>query len=443
MKHCPLLIPALLLALCCGAQTFDGTDLAGIESIVRDVESSSERWRQEAEERIREHRMADLNLTVLQGGEPVSNAVVRVKLLRHAFRFGGIVNPKVMVNGLGALSGKEYRELFLNFGFNTTGFNNGLKYKLRRSYEALIPEQLEWFADHQIPVRGHCLIWPGRDHMDKEMFQLVALCKKSPSSRNKEKLQRMCEEQIKLWAPKWNVFEWDVINETRGNHDVADLIGEEVYAEWFKLARKYSVDPAAGLYLNENRVVSDPEPGVRTAKMTLYIDTVEKLLNRGAPVTGLGLQSRFHSMIPAETIYERLCLLGKLNLPIAATEFEIGKTVEGELNKAIMTERVMTIYFSYPLANGIYAWTLLPSGSEGETGRNILEGNGHPNLRGKVWLYLMKNRWMTDEKLAADENGNVSVRGFLGDYEITVEHNGRTQTVPLTLDKALRQTIRL
>ena len=37
-----------------------------------------------------------------------------------------------------------------------------------------------------------------------------------------------------------------------------------------------------------------------------------------------------------------------------------------------------------------------------------------------VWMYLMKNRWWTDESLTTDANGMVKLRGFKGDYMVTV-----------------------
>ncbi|CAA6691246.1 Unannotated [Lentimonas sp. CC19] len=433
-----------LLALSLSAEDrYSGADLTGIEPIVSAVQQSAEPWRAEADQRIRQHRMADLQLTVLKSGRPVSNAHVRVRLVNHAFQFGGIVNAKRMAAGTGELSAGQYRQTFLDFGFNHAGFNNGLKYKLRKGNEHLIPEQLEWFGAHEIPVRGHCLIWPGRDHMSREMTVLVKRCKADPSEQNKQALKQMCEMQVADWAAKWDVFEWDVINETRGNFDVAKLLGEEVYIDWFNIARANCVQPHAGLYLNENRVISDTDPEVRSKKMVLYMKEVVQLLKQDAPLTGLGLQSRFHAMTPPETIYQRLCLLAGSRLSMTATEFEIGSNVEGELNKAIMTERVMTVYFSHPSVNGIYAWTLMPSGFEKAAERHILDEQGAPNLRGKVWLYLMKQRWNTDSQLTTDEDGRVGLRGFLGDYEITVENEGGMQVIPLTLSEDLQQVIRL
>lgn len=224
---------------------------------------------------------------------------------------------------------------------------------------------------------------------------------------------------------------------------MAELLGDEVYADWFRLAREHAVQGDAGLYLNENRVVSDTDPEVRSKKMLLYAKEVAKLLKAEAPITALGLQSRYHAMTPPETIYERLNLLAGFGLPMAATEFEIGSKIEGDLNKAIMAERVMTLDFSHPSVNGIYAWTLMPSNFEKGEGREILDASGAPNLRGKVWLYLMKQRWDTDFKGLTDRAERTSLRGFLGDYDITVEHDGRVRTFPLTVESDTQQVIQL
>ena len=89
-------------------------------------------------------------------------------------------------------------------------------------------------------------------------------------------------------------------------------------------------------------------------------------------------------------------------------------TIGDELEKAGMTERVMTVLFSHRLVNGIYAWTIM------SRDRAIVEASGRLNLRGKVWMHLMKNRWWTDETLSTDANGTVNLRGFKGDYTILV-----------------------
>ena len=152
--------------------------------------------------------------------------------------------------------------------------------------------------------------------------------------------------------------------------------------------------------------------------MKRFEGEVRYLLDNGAPLSALGFQSRFAKQISPETLYRRLEYFEKFNLPIAATEFEIKNTLGSEQAKAVMTEQAMTVLFSHRLVNGIYAWTIRAGGRNGD--RAIVNSDGTLNLRGKVWMYLMKNRWWTDESLTTDANGTVKLRGFKGDYTVLV-----------------------
>ena len=50
---------------------------------------------------------------------------------------------------------------------------------------------------------------------------------------------------------------------------------------------------------------------------------------------------------------------------------------------------------------------------------------------------LIQKRWHTEAELEANENGEVSFRGFFGDYdvEITIGGKAKKQTVSLSRDK--------
>jgi hypothetical protein len=58
------------------------------------------------------------------------------------------------------------------------------------------------------------------------------------------------------------------------------------------------------------------------------------------------------------------------------TLFEMKNTLGSEQAKAVMTERAMTVLFSHKLVNGIYAWTIMASGSKEST--QAEEGNDDP-----------------------------------------------------------------
>ena len=59
--------------------------------------------------------------------------------------------------------------------------------------------------------------------------------------------------------------------------------------------------------------------------------------------------------------------------------------------------------------------------------------DGRLKLRGKVWMYLMKNRWWTDATLTTDANGMVTLRGFKGDYTVTFGKEDATGSTDLQL----------
>ena len=71
-----------------------------------------------------------------------------------------------------------------------------------------------------LSIRGHNLIWPDGNICMKMQY----LLKKIPKL-----LRLFCENQIKDYVSKWDVDEWDVINEPRVNQDVQKVIGKEAW----------------------------------------------------------------------------------------------------------------------------------------------------------------------------------------------------------------------
>jgi len=58
-------------------------------------------------------------------------------------------------------------------------------------------------------------------------------------------------------------------------------------------------------------------------------------------------------------------------------------------------------------------------------------------------MYLMKSRWWTDETLTSDADGNVKLRGFKGDYTMTLGDDSANSPVELQLtgDQKLKMTL--
>jgi hypothetical protein len=101
------------------AQVYDGSDVEGIEVIVKKLQDKAD-WRAAAEKRIDAIRKSDLSIQVVGAdGAPLEGANVRVTLTKHAFTFGGVI----MANTF------EKSEPLIKDFFNQLGFGIGLKFK--------------------------------------------------------------------------------------------------------------------------------------------------------------------------------------------------------------------------------------------------------------------------------------------------------------------------
>jgi hypothetical protein len=58
---------------------------------------------------------------------------------------------------------------------------------------------------------------------------------------------------------------------------------------------------------------------------------------------------------------------------------------------------------------------------------------------GEAYLDLLFNEWWTDEQALADADGVTTVRGFKGDYEVSVSAAGHTVSVDSTLSSGGEQ----
>lgn len=54
---------------------------------------------------------------------------------------------------------------------------------------------------------------------------------------------------------------------------------------------------------------------------------------------------------------------------------------------------------------------------------------------GEAWIELVREQWWTDESGTTDNDGNYLVRGYCGDYRVTVAHDGRSGTADAVLGR--------
>lgn len=382
-------------------------------------------WRAEAAARIEKHRKADLAIVVVDAaGKPVPDAEVRVEMTRHAYWFGAAVYTHRWEEQ--SPVGERFRAEILR-NFNHVMPENSLKWQaLEGDYGPGARERtqrfVKWAKAHGLHTHGHVLVWPGKAYMPKAYLHLLD---KDRAPELRKAINDHIRRTIADFKP--GIDEWQVVNELWGNRDFTNVLGEAEVAEWFKLA--HELYPEAPLYINDYGII-DEYLNERSPHLVAYEKTIGDLLAKGVPISGIGSQSHFGTFAtPPETVYVILERLARFGLPIQTTEFDVH--IRDEQLQADYLRDYLTVFFSHPSTVGFAHWGFW-EGQHWKPFAALLRKDFSEKPNMKVWRDLVYNQWWTRESLKTDASGRATVRGFLGDYQITVAG----QDVPTTLPKA-------
>ncbi|MBN1998061.1 endo-1,4-beta-xylanase [candidate division KSB1 bacterium] len=379
-------------------------------------------WRKEAAARIDQYRKGDIKIIVKTGpGLAVDNAQISVKMQKHAYKFGSAVAAsRLMENSQDA---KKYREVILNY-YNRVVMENDLKWAPWEdtNRRTMTLEALDWLRDNDIEIRGHCLVWPGWSRMPDDLEE-----HKDDLAYLTTRVNEHILEEVD--ALKGYLVDWDVINEPYWNHDLMDLLGDDIMIDWYKTAN--SMDSNTHLYLNDNNIIS--AAGLDKTHQEHFYNTVQFLLDNNAPIHGLGTQCHFgNNVTPPVRILEILNRLAEFGLEIQTTEFDIDSQ-DSELQTAY-TRDFMTAYFSHPATVGIIMWGFW-AGQHWKPEAALYDENWNIQPHGQAWLDLVTKEWWTDETGLTNPLGEYQSRGFLGDYQFQVKYNDTTIHHTFTLTR--------
>ena len=152
---------------------------------------------------------------------------------------------------------------------------------------------------------------------------------------------------------------------------------------------------------------------------------------RGSPIGGLGMQSHFGNFLSAPpdvlAMLDRFSVFG---LPIQATEFDVN--LKDEVVQADYLRDFMTALFSHPQVNAILMWGFW-EGQHWLPDAALFRKNWQVKPNGIMWSNLVFKEWWTTTNAVADATGNATVRGFKGDYELTISTPNQTRTVATSL----------
>lgn len=378
-------------------------------------------WRKEALERIEKIRTAPLLIQVKNSkGKPVKGAKVSARLTDPEFLFASEVSARHIVgtDSTSRIYQKNVKELF-----NAVTIGNGLKWPSWRNPKSREESKkaVDWILGNNLRLRGHNLVWPGRKFSPEPFNRLEDF---GPGFRDTIKAHI---RDIAGYT-KGKVYGWDVINELMHERDYFKVMPESEAVEWFRLAKE--IDPKATLFINEYSMLNNV---ASPNNIQRYLDLIAKLRKDGAPIEAIGVQGHVgrQPRNPAQVLTD-LDMFVPTGLPVQITEFDINSPDE-EL-QADYTRDFLIACYSHPVVDGFTMWGFW-QGAHWKPDAAMLHRDWTPKPNLAAWKDLVLDKWRTKVDAASDKKGNVSARGHLGRYEITIKNGSSTKKVEYELTK--------
>ena len=364
-------------------------------------------WRAQARARIEKYRKSQLSIKVTDpSGRPVKGATVEVAQTKHAYWFGSAVEAKLLAGP----GDEKYREAVLK-SFNLVTFQNDLKWPGWIADRSTPLAAAQWCQEHGLALRGHNLVWPSWRRLPAKVKTLET----DPVALRQAVLDHVREECAAVGS---SATIWDVINEPYDNHSLMDILGNGIMTDIFTTAREAA--PEAKLFINDYGIVTDS--GLDHGHQDNYEKNIRYLLDAKAPLEGIGIQGHFgRELTPPPRILEILDRFAAFGLPLEMTEFTM--QVEDRNIDAGYLRDVMTVFFSYPSANAFILWGF-HDGADFPHCATLYDANWQLTPCGKVWNDLVFHQWWTHKTLRTSAHGKAQLRGFHGEYEVTVRYHG-------------------
>ncbi len=391
------------------------------------------------DERIRAHRMGHATLSLVdEAGAALSNVDVEVQLVDHAFRWGcnaflvgqGEPQPEepgwslALPEGRALLAAYEQRfSELLNYA--TLPFYWG-GYEPQRGIdgEERLRRMAGWCGAHHIATKGHPLVW-------HEVYP--AWAEAPDDAEVVSLLEQRVHEIVGSFAGL--VQSWDVVNEATVSHRFDNGVGR-----WIARQGAVSCVEAALRWAREANASAEllyNDFNLSPAFERLIAD----LLDRGAPLDAIGIQSHMHKGTwSLERAWEACETYARFGLPLHWTELTVlsGRlkapedddwhrrqrdwetTPTGEAAQAEYGRQLYALLYSHPAVEAITWWDFSDYRSWQGAPSGLVRRDMSPKPIYERLLELVHEDWHTHVSARADEVGQLRMHGYYGGYGATV-----------------------
>jgi len=375
-------------------------------------------------------------------GVPVRNARLKLTQKSHEFLFGcggfdfaALMDPKLadkreFIKDLTDKWLKIYNYATLPFYLGTYEPEEG-KPETKNRMDAA-----RYLKDRGVTVKGHPLVWHTvcADWLMKYDNKTIL-----------EKLLGRIDRDVTDF--KGVIDKWDVINEVviMPVFDKYDNAVTRICKEYGRVPlvkavfdEAHKMNPQAELLLNDFNTSSK------------YEDLIAECLDAGVPISTIGIQSHQHQKYwGPDKIYDVLERFSRFGLPIHFTEntltsgdylvpeelddlndFQVTaeewpSTPKGEERQMRQMEEMYRILFDCPMVKAITGWDFT-DGMWLNAPSGVVRRDGSVKPSYELLDHLINHEWHTDETVTTDGEGNVTVTGFKGGYELVPEDSSIT-----------------
>lgn len=403
-------------------------------------------WRAQAAVDIDQNRKSNLTVRVTDlHGNPVQGQTVKVRMQQHDFGFGSAV-VSCFVDGLRCadpiyeskmrdIDGEGHR-------FSEVVFENDLKWIGWEEgwYESQegVAQALAFYRDTLgMDVRGHTLLWPCEGNVPDDVNVNV-----SDTAFVLGRIRAHFNDILTYPGIAGKIQDWDLLNEVAVCNYISDAFagqpgyvsGREFYPSLFRLAK--SIDPAAAYWYNDYQVIQ--QGGFSPLRRQAFYERANEILDAGAPLAGVGLQSHVAYPIPPlkiKALFDEV--YDSIGVPMKVTEFDMDAFANEQVEADFMRD-FLTVTFAHPHTEAFLSWGFW-DGAHFRENAPFFRRDWSVKPSGQAFFDLVFNDWWTEEDVTTDADGRATVRGFKGDYSIEV--SGEEAMVSLIEDTELTMVV--
>lgn len=284
---------------------------------------------------------------------------------------------------------------------------------------------LNWYTSVGWEMRAHTLLWGGNNSTDYHCIpQWVMNLSSNPKAMYDACKTRVIREVTRY---KGKVKEYDVLNEPTHANYLQKIVGDSINWNCFKWA--HEADPEARLYVNDYNIIEWQD------QTNNFVALVKKMLQNGAPITGIGAQCHIGSSVDLVNFKIRFDQLGQFGLPVKITEFDMGAKALTEKQYATEISKMMRLAFSHPSIEGFIFWGLTEPTWVPASIINLVREDKTTKLAADSLYHLVHNVWTTKLNGKSDISGNFPFKGYYGEYDVLVKVNNKWEKHEISCKK--------